>query len=116
MRAVLVGLLVGFGVAWALNGASPHPANVYAQQFSDSTSSVAQRDDLIAIAGAAVDGQQLIVLLDPRRQTLGSYQVNALTGQIALRSVRKIRWDLELDEFNGTEPSPEKIQALLRSR
>ena len=80
------------------------------------TTSVAQRDDLIAIAGANVEGQQLILLLDPHRQTLGSYQVDAKTGQIALRSVRNIRWDLEMDEFNGTEPSPEKIQALLRSR
>ncbi len=116
MRAMMVGLMAGVLVTWILNNASSNPPNVYAQRFGGSNPTVAQRDGLIAIAGTNVEGQQLVLLLDPQRQTLGSYQVDAKTGQIALRSVRNIRWDLEMDEFNGTEPSPEKIQALLRSR
>jgi hypothetical protein len=116
MRAILIGLLSGGLVTWFLNGALPQPANVYAQRFDEVDRSVSQRNELIAINGSGVGGQQLLLLIDPERRVLGSYHVDATTGQIALRSVRNIRWDLELDEFNGTEPSPEKIQALLRSR
>lgn len=116
MRATVVGLIVGVTLTWILSGASTVSPNAFAERFQGGGQSVAQRDDLIAVSGAVVDGQQLIVLIDPRRQTLGSYHVNAQNGQISLRSVRNIRWDLELEEFNGMEPSPEKIQALLRSR
>ena len=116
MRAMMVGLLTGVLVTWTLDHAAPTPPTVYAQRFGVNDATGAQQSDLIAIAGAVVEGQQSIVLVDSRRQTLGSYQVDAKTGQIALRSVRNIRWDLELDEFNGMEPTPNKIQALLQSR
>ena len=110
------GLLAGALVAWGLDAASTKLPQVHAQRFGDSDRSGSQRDELIPLAGTVVEGQQLIVLVDPRRETLASYHVDGRTGQIALRSVRKVRWDLELDEFNGTEPSAEKIQALLRTR
>jgi hypothetical protein len=116
MRAIAMGLLAGGWVTWVLLGTSPEPANVFAQRFDEIDRAVSQRSDLIAIPGSDAGGQQLLLLIDPQRRILGSYHVDATTGQIALRSVRNIRWDLELDEFNGTEPSPEKIQALLRSR
>lgn len=116
MRATSAGLLVGILVTWMLSDASSSPPSAFAQRFTGSEPAAAPRDDLIAITGAVTDGQQLILLVDPQRRTLGSYLVNARTGQISLRSVRNIRWDLELEEFNGMEPSPDKIQALLRSR
>jgi hypothetical protein len=96
-----------------LEGASSNPPNVYAQRFGDSDPSGPQQGNLVAIAGAVVEQQQMLLVMDPQRQTIASYQVDAHTGQIALRSVRDLRWDLQMDYFNGTEPSPEKIQALL---
>ena len=116
MRATVAGLLIGVTLTWILTGASTVSPNAFAERFQGSDQTGAMRDDLIAVSGAVVEGQQLIVLIDPRQRTLGSYHVDARSGQISLRSVRNIRWDLELEEFNGTEPSPEKIQALLRSR
>jgi hypothetical protein len=116
MRAMMVGLLAGVLVTWTLDHAAPNPPKVYAQRFVGSDASASQQSDLVAIAGSVVEGQQSVLLVDTRRQTLGSYQVDAKTGQIALRSVRNIRWDLEMDEFNGMEPTPQKIQALLQSR
>ena len=49
-------------------------------------------------------------------QRIGFVGVHVESGQISLRSVRNCRWDLQMDEFNGAEPSPEKIMALLRTR
>jgi hypothetical protein len=113
MRAVLLGLSAGILMMGLLNGASSNPPQVYAQRFDGSDPSAAQRGNLVAIAGSVVDRQQLLLVMDPQRQTIASYQVDAQTGQIALRSVRDLRWDLQMDYFNGMEPSPEKIQALL---
>jgi len=41
------------------------------------------------------------------------YQIDAQTGRIALRSVLKIHWDLQMTEYNGESPLPREIQALL---
>jgi hypothetical protein len=110
---MLLGLAAGILVMCGLNAASSSFPQVYAQRFGGSEPAGPQSADLVAIAGSVVDRQQLLLVMDPHRQTMASYQVDAQTGQIALRSVRDLRWDLEMDYFNGTEPSPEKIQALL---
>jgi hypothetical protein len=113
MRAILLGLAAGILVVCGLNAAPSTFPEVHAQRIGGSDPAGAQRADLVAIAGSVVDRQQLLLVMDPHRRTLASYQVDAQTGQIALRSVRDLRWDLAMDYFNGTEPSPEKIQALL---
>ena len=41
------------------------------------------------------------------------YHVDRATGKITLKSVRNVRWDLLLDEFNGTNPAPREIRALV---
>jgi hypothetical protein len=45
------------------------------------------------------------------------YQVDPRSGAIALKSVRNIHWDLQMDEFNsGGNPSPKEIRSLLEQR
>ena len=36
-----------------------------------------------------------------------------MTGQIELKSVRNVQWDLLIEEFNGVRPLPREIRALL---
>ena len=112
MRATLVGLLIGIGVAF-VGMIRMEPDRVYAQSSAHES---AGDSDVVALLGAVAEGQQTVLLIDPKERSLGSYQVNVKTGQVTLRSVRNFRWDLLLDEFNGKDPSPEQIKALLRSR
>ena len=63
------------------------------------------------------DGRQQIAVIVPRTQSLAIYQVDPKTGAIALKSVRNMHWDLQMDEFNsGGNPSPKEIRALLEQR
>lgn len=56
-------------------------------------------------------GQQLVVV-DADARVMGIYHVDG-TGQITLKGVRNFAWDLYLEDFNGKEPSPKDIKALL---
>jgi hypothetical protein len=44
------------------------------------------------------------------------YGIDPATGEISLRSVRNVRWDLQMDEYNGTNPSPREIRSLLGNK
>ena len=116
MRATLLGLLVGVLVAAVAISAGTDRSNLYAQRLGGLDAQAPSGDGLTALLGPVVENQQLVVLIDQQRQTMGTYHVQVESGQISLRSVRNFRWDLQMDEFNGAEPLPEKIQALLRTR
>lgn len=116
MRAKLIGIGMTVIAVTCFAWVTPNHPSLFAQRNGGSLPDASEPDGLTALAGPVVDGQQLIVVIDEERRIMGSYHVDIKSGQIALRSVRNFRWDLEMDQFNGTEPSPEKIQALLRSR
>jgi hypothetical protein len=44
---------------------------------------------------------------------LGVYHIDLASGEIVLKSVRSIHWDLQLGVFNGTSPLPREVQSLL---
>ena len=115
MRATLVGLLVGVLVAAVIVSAGAEHSNLYAQRHGGPDVPPPPGEGLTALLGPVIENQQLVVLIDEERQTMGTYHVQVESGQISLRSIRNIRWDLQMDEFNGAEPSPDKIQALLRN-
>ena len=116
MRATLMGLVVAVLASIGLTFVGVGPASLYAQRQGGNEAPATLRDGLTALMGATVDGQQLVLLVDSQRQTIATYHVDVGSGQISLRSVRNCRWDLEMEAFNGAEPSPEKIQALLQTR
>jgi len=55
-------------------------------------------------------GAQALVVVDPVQRVLAVYHVDKSTGEIGLRSVRNITWDLQLPEFNSGEPLPRDIR------
>jgi len=67
---------------------------------------------MIPLAGNG-GGSQLAVL-DVTKQTLAIYYVENQTGKLTLQSVREIRWDLQMKDFNGSQPLPREIQAMLK--
>lgn len=60
----------------------------------------------------AESGQPLTVtVVDPRQRVMGVYHVDRSTGEIALRSVRNLTWDLQMVEFNSGNPLPQDIRS-----
>jgi hypothetical protein len=55
-------------------------------------------------------GPQAVVVVDPSQRVMAVYHVDRSTGEIALKSVRNITWDLQMLEFNSGEPLPQDIR------
>jgi hypothetical protein len=121
MRTAVCGLVLGAGLvvlvwgavalepqAWAQRPAIPPTVNFPERQPATG--------ELIALSFDAGGGRQHITLIDPRTHMLSVYAVDPTTGEVSLRSVRNVHWDMQMDEFNGTTPSPREIRALLGKR
>jgi hypothetical protein len=59
------------------------------------------------------EGLQQITIVDPRTRVMSVYHVDAKSGEIVLKSVRNIHWDLQMIEFNATSPLPREIRSQL---
>jgi len=69
--------------------------------------------ELITLASPLGDfGQQLIVI-DPKVRSLSVYHIVGATGEVSLKSVRNIQWDLQLSHFNNVGLTPQEIRSLL---
>jgi len=66
--------------------------------------------NLITHVPPAEGGPQVVVVVDPGQRVLAVYHVDKTTGEIALRSVRNVTWDLQMVEFNSGEPLPQDIR------
>jgi len=71
---------------------------------------------LIALTSSMGDHRQQLMVVDPELKVLGVYHVDGTTGEIVLKSVRNIHWDLQMMEFNGTSPTPREIRTQLEQR
>jgi hypothetical protein len=69
--------------------------------------------ELIVVHSVTPAGGQQIVVVDPSARVMGSYAVDAQSGEIALKSVRNFSWDFYLEAFNAAQPAPQDIKALL---
>lgn len=58
-------------------------------------------------------GGQLITLIDSNQKVMSVYHIDSQTGQITLRSVRRLIFDFAIEEFNATEPLPADIRQML---
>ncbi len=101
----------GFTCGLVIAGLSSNPLS--GQRLApNGAQQVTPRGQLIAIASPADVGQQL-TLVAPHLRVMSVYQVDRATGQITLKSVRNVHWDMMMDEFNGVQPSPRDIRAML---
>ena len=72
--------------------------------------------NLITIPTAAGDKHQQITVIDPELRSMSVYHIELATGEITLKCVRKIHWDLQIDDFNGTNPLPQEIRSLVQQK
>lgn len=89
----------------APSGGAPSGGATSAQAIPGST--------LAAIVTALPDGKQQALLIDGERRVFSVYHIHPTTGEISLKSVRNFRYDLEMDEFGTSSPSPRDIKAML---
>ena len=58
------------------------------------------------------DGRQQITVIDPKQRVMAVYHVDRATGGLALKSVRNLTWDLQIEDYNSGSPAPRDIRAL----
>ena len=117
MRAAVLGLLVTIGVMLLGVGLSGPRETAFGQNTGNpNIDRLVAQGRLIALSSDVDATVQQVTLIDPAARTMAVYHVERSTGKIVLRSVRNIRWDLQLEEFNGDTPSPQDIRSLLERR
>lgn len=60
------------------------------------------------------NGFQQIAIFEHSKQTLAVYHINPASGDIQLKSVRRMDADFALQEFNLSEPTPSTIRKNVR--
>jgi len=111
--AVATGIVV-VGLALAAWGAFAGPPQTGAPRTSGQHA--ASSSGLIAMSSSVGDHRQQLMVVDPELRVMSVYHVDGATGEIVLKSVRNIHWDLQMMEFNGTSPTPREIRTQLEQR
>jgi len=117
MRTMVMGLLLGTGLVISTMVVCSQWDSAYAQPRRPVERHVDRSEPtgrLIAFSATTPKGCQQITLIDPRSQVMSVYHIDAATGKIALKSVRRCQWDMQMDDFNGDSPSPREIRAMLK--
>jgi len=104
--AVATAAIVAFG---GNRGLVP-PVGVAAPEVSAQPSA-----GLIALSGPVDERFSRLTVVDPVRQVVAVYHIDRGTGEIELRCVRNIHWDLQMAHFNGQPPFPQEIRALVET-
>jgi hypothetical protein len=113
MRIAVVGAstFVGLVLAAVISAVGPNVG--FAQRpATASTSSTG----LVTLSTQAGENRQQVTLIDPATRTMAVYHIDVTTGEIALKSVRNVNFDLQMMEFNGKSPLPNEIRAILEQR
>lgn len=112
MKAAVLGFVVATGVVIVAAGAAPERSAAPASPGVPQAAAAAN-SDLLVVSATLGDRIQQVTVIDSKQRVMSVYQIDVQTGRIALRSVRKIHWDLQMTEYNGESPLPREIQALL---
>jgi hypothetical protein len=106
-------------VQGAVDGGNAAARSSNAMAFPDpnlvrrSLISTSSNAEMLISAAILPTGQQQIVLVDLPKKTLATYAIDAMSGQITLKSVRRFDGDFALESFNSSEPTPDQIRSML---
>ena len=117
MRHAELGVIVCVGLVIALWGIHSQRNTASAQDpQANSPAAFAQAQDVIALSFDLGNGRQQVTVIDSRKRVMSVYHIESGSGEISLKSVRSIQWDLQMDEFNGVSPLPREIRSLMLQR
>lgn len=114
MRTWLLGLLVISGLVMAAAGVLPDRGEALAQRIPPPHTALAD-GALIALSTTVGDKYQQLSVIDPKLRVLSVYHVDLASGNVELKCVRTIHWDLQMTYYNGKGPMPQDIQSLVES-
>jgi hypothetical protein len=115
MKSAVAGMVIGAGWVWlSLHLAAPSQ-EAYGQRPAVSHAAPAH-PGLVALATNTGDDRQQVTIIDPQSRVISVYHIEPRSGEIVLKSVRNITWDLQMVEFNSSKPVPQEIRALLERR
>jgi hypothetical protein len=114
MRIAVFGASVVASLVFAAVVSALAPSVGLAQR--NEPSSVRSDGGLITLATAAGENRQQVTVIDPTMHVLSVYHIDLASGEVSLKSVRNIHWDLQMTEFNGTSPLPKEIRSTLEQR
>lgn len=108
----MLGLLLGTGLVLVAWGDPPRDRPTHVSK-PDVTSLVDAGKGL-ALCVSTGENRQLITLIDQETKVMSVYQITLSTGEIELKSVRNLTWDLQMSEYNGVSPLPRDIRTMLQ--
>lgn len=106
-----VGAVVG---ALVLTGAALWGAGELAVPPRQAAAPIVPSSGWIALSSTTERVQQLVIV-DPANQAVAVYHVDLASGRIALKSVRHVKFDLLMTEFNTDAPSPRELESLWKT-
>ena len=115
MRRVVLGAVIAAGLA-IVAGVAVENRDAFAQRPGAFPAAGVGSGELIVIPTPHGDKGQVLTVVDPRNQVISVYAIDLTSGKITLRSVRNIRWDLQMTYLNNDSPLPQEIRTLLEQR
>ena len=112
--AVLVAVCWTMSLDLSAYGQSPKP--LQAQPVLPTRLPAAAAGDVIAFSSETVNGPSQVTLIDVKTRAMSVYHIDRATGQIELKGVRNFHWDLLIEDFNGVNPLPRDIRALMEPK
>ncbi len=109
---ILLGLLAVCGLGWAAWAlAAPSAPSARSSVDRDGTAA-----GMLAFSTSLSDERQQLTLIDPATRVVSVYHIEPKSGEIVLKAVRNVTWDLQMTAFNGASPLPQEIRSQLEHR
>ena len=107
MRRSLFGALLGASLVIAVSADRGSSETAFAPPID---SPVRSGSELITHV-SGTDGPVLTAtVVDPKQRVMAVYHVDRTSGEISLKSVRNLTWDLQMTDYNTGKPLPQDIR------
>jgi hypothetical protein len=122
MKRMILGVLVGVGLMMAAAAMAQQRGDGFGQRAApvvpaaSAPMAAVAGTELIVAPVALNDKIQMLTVVDPKQRALCVYHIDMMTGEIALKSVRNIQWDLRIHNMNTKEPLPQQIRSQLEQK
>jgi len=116
MKRIVFGSLLVLGVTMAAVAAGDPRGQGFSPPAMPAPAAVAAGTDLIVAPTSLGEKTQMLTVVDARQRVLCVYHIDTATGKIALRSVRNINGDLQIEAYNNENPLPQEIRSQLAPR
>jgi outer membrane lipopolysaccharide assembly protein LptE/RlpB len=108
---IAAGVLALSAPSWTISQQPANMQNGWLPSIPAGSSSA--NEAMIVTSNRTLNGNTQMVIVDTQRKAIAVYEIASDSGAIQLKSVRNMTADFLLDEFNGTDPTPEKVRGIL---